>query len=174
MSFINEYVLKSKTTYIIDHLNSLFNVTFVLINPKKKLWTNQQIIRHYQLQALTLIKNSVVNLFKLSFLQIKENKLIISIREFVYYYYTDNTVNFCNSIFFQTQMAHLHKHTVCKFCSDYFLFIFLNKPLKAPDGSMSQVVGLPNNSYKPITNTAWVHVRLCTLQKKVHSTRSRK
>jgi hypothetical protein len=68
MSFINEYVLKSKTTYIIDHLNSLFNVTFVLINPKKKLWTNQQIIRHYQLQALTLIKNSVVNLFKLSFL----------------------------------------------------------------------------------------------------------
>ena len=32
--------------------------------------------------------------------------------------------------------------------------------------SMSQVVGLPNNSYKPITNTAWVHVRLCKLQKK--------
>ena len=30
---------------------------------------------------------------------------------------------------------------------------------------MSQVVGLPNNSYKPITNTAWVRVRLCKLQK---------
>ena len=30
---------------------------------------------------------------------------------------------------------------------------------------MSQVVGLPNNSYKPITNTAWVHVWLCKLQK---------
>ena len=30
---------------------------------------------------------------------------------------------------------------------------------------MSQVVGLPNNSYKPITNTAWVHARLCKLQK---------
>ena len=34
-----------------------------------------------------------------------------------------------------------------------------------PGGSMSQVVGLSNNSYKPITNTAWVRVRLCTLQK---------
>ena len=30
---------------------------------------------------------------------------------------------------------------------------------------MSLVVGLPNNSYKPITNTAWVHSRLCKLQK---------
>jgi hypothetical protein len=27
------------------------------------------------------------------------------------------------------------------------------------------LVGLPNNSYKPITNTAWVHARLCKLQK---------
>ena len=30
---------------------------------------------------------------------------------------------------------------------------------------MSQVVGLPNNSYKPITNTVWVRARLCKLQK---------
>ena len=30
---------------------------------------------------------------------------------------------------------------------------------------MSCVVGLPNNSYKPITNTAWVPDRLCKLQK---------
>jgi len=30
---------------------------------------------------------------------------------------------------------------------------------------MSYVVGLPNNSYKPITNTAWVRTRLCKLQK---------
>ena len=30
---------------------------------------------------------------------------------------------------------------------------------------MSQVVGLPNNSYKHITNTAWVCTRLCKLQK---------
>jgi hypothetical protein len=34
-------------------------------------------------------------------------------------------------------------------------------------GSMSLVVGLSNNSYKPITNTAWVHARLCKLQKTV-------
>ena len=30
---------------------------------------------------------------------------------------------------------------------------------------MSYVVGLPSNSYKPITNTAWVRARLCKLQK---------
>ena len=32
---------------------------------------------------------------------------------------------------------------------------------------MGQVVGLPiyNNSYKPITNMAWVRARLCKLQK---------
>jgi hypothetical protein len=30
---------------------------------------------------------------------------------------------------------------------------------------MSQVVGLPDNSYKPITNAAWVSARLCKLQK---------
>ena len=28
------------------------------------------------------------------------------------------------------------------------------------------MVGLPNNSYKPITNTAWVRARLCKLQKR--------
>ena len=39
---------------------------------------------------------------------------------------------------------------------------------------MLEVVGLPNNSYKPITNTAWVRARLCKLQKRVHLTRSRK
>ena len=29
---------------------------------------------------------------------------------------------------------------------------------------MSSVVGLPNNSYNPITNTTWVRARLCKLQ----------
>ena len=36
---------------------------------------------------------------------------------------------------------------------------------EGPCGSMSQVVGLPSNSYKHITNTAWVRARLCKLQK---------
>ena len=36
---------------------------------------------------------------------------------------------------------------------------------EGPGGSMSQVVGLPNNSYQPITNTTWVRARLCKLQK---------
>jgi hypothetical protein len=30
---------------------------------------------------------------------------------------------------------------------------------------MRWVVGLPNNSYRPITNTVWVRARLCRLQK---------
>ena len=30
-------------------------------------------------------------------------------------------------------------------------------------------IGLPNNSYRPITNTAWVRAGLCKLQKRVHS-----
>jgi len=37
--------------------------------------------------------------------------------------------------------------------------------MEGPGDSMSYVVGLPNNSYKPITNTAWVRARLCKLQK---------
>ena len=36
---------------------------------------------------------------------------------------------------------------------------------RGPGGSMSQVVGLPNNSYKPITNTSWARTQLCKLQK---------
>ena len=44
------------------------------------------------------------------------------------------------------------------------LYIHINSG-KCPGGSMSQVVGLPNNSYKPITNTAWIRARLCKLQK---------
>jgi len=44
---------------------------------------------------------------------------------------------------------------------------------RGPGGSMSYVVG-SNNSYKPITNTAWVRAQLCKLQKSVHSTRNRK
>ena len=41
--------------------------------------------------------------------------------------------------------------------------------LQGPGGSMSQVVGLPNsnNSYKPITNMAWVRAQLCKLQPQV-------
>ena len=38
----------------------------------------------------------------------------------------------------------------------------------------AQWVGLSNNSYKPITNVVWVHAQFCKLQKRVHSTRSRK
>ena len=44
--------------------------------------------------------------------------------------------------------------------SSYSLYIICCR-----GGSMSQVVGLPNNSYKPITNTVWIRARLCKLQK---------
>ena len=36
---------------------------------------------------------------------------------------------------------------------------------RAPGGSMSQIVGLPNNSYKHNTNTTWVRALLYKLQK---------
>ena len=42
---------------------------------------------------------------------------------------------------------------------------YIQLPYEGPGGSMSQVVGLANNSYKPITNTAWVRAWLCKLQK---------
>jgi hypothetical protein len=32
-----------------------------------------------------------------------------------------------------------------------------------PCGSMSYIVGFPNNTYKPITNTAWVRALFCKL-----------
>ena len=41
----------------------------------------------------------------------------------------------------------------------------INMNKGARGGSMSQVVGLPNNSYNPITNTAWVRTQLCKLKK---------
>ena len=47
--------------------------------------------------------------------------------------------------------------------------VFTEKTLvitRGPGGSMSQVVGLLNNSYKPITNTAWLRAQLCKLQKR--------
>ena len=37
----------------------------------------------------------------------------------------------------------------------------IHNTTKGPGGSMSQVIGLPNNLYKPITNTAWVRAQLC-------------
>jgi hypothetical protein len=41
----------------------------------------------------------------------------------------------------------------------------LSEGFEGLSGSVSEVVGLPNNSYKPITNTAWVRARLYKLQK---------
>ena len=57
-------------------------------------------------------------------------------------------------------------YKVCKIKGMIYLF-------GGPGGSMSEVTG-SNNSYKHITNAVWVHDRLCKLQKRVHSTRSRK
>ena len=38
--------------------------------------------------------------------------------------------------------------------------------LWGPGGSMSEVVGLPNNSCTPITNASWVRAQLCKLEEK--------
>ena len=53
---------------------------------------------------------------------------------------------------------------VCNFKCLYHLY-------RGPGGSVSWVVG-SSNSYKLITNTAWIRVRLCKLQKRVHLTRN--
>ena len=45
----------------------------------------------------------------------------------------------------------------------YYLYTYINKLYVGP-GWLNEVVGLPNNSYKPITNTAWVGA-ICKLQK---------
>ena len=57
---------------------------------------------------------------------------------------------------------------VVLFClSFYFKSICILPPVpKGPGGSMSYVVGIPHNSYKPITNTACFRARLCKLQKR--------
>ena len=62
---------------------------------------------------------------------------------------------------------------LCMFCrSLFFRLSFFFWPLcclsffnQGLGGSMGQVVGLPSNSYKPITNAAWVRARLCKLRK---------
>ena len=48
--------------------------------------------------------------------------------------------------------------------NEYYSFFFFRLH-SSPGGSMSYVVGLPNNSHKPITNTAWVSTQLFELQK---------
>ena len=57
-------------------------------------------------------------------------------------------------------------YTSIKLTANVLLIILLKSEAKhgGPGGSMSQVVG-SNNSYKPITNTAWVRAQLCKLQK---------
>ena len=50
--------------------------------------------------------------------------------------------------------------TLMRFGLDMFHYAFIFSGIiiknRGQCGSMSQVVGLPNNSYKPITNIAWV------------------
>jgi hypothetical protein len=74
-----------------------------------------------------------------------------------------------------TLSEHLQNTTLSEHLQNTTLSEHLQNPIEkgGPDGSMSWVVG-SNNSYKPITNTAWVRAKLCKLQKNVHSNRSRK
>ena len=45
----------------------------------------------------------------------------------------------------------------------YYNYIVLEESLNSDDELGSWII--PNNSYKPITNTPWVRARLCKLQK---------
>jgi len=76
-------------------------------------------------------------------------------------YGNENHQNY--ALFKDVMLTHDHtnyqiKHSPKEWCLSH-------KCLYSLDGSVSQVVGLPSNSYKPITNTAWVRARLCKLQK---------
>ena len=51
-------------------------------------------------------------------------------------------------------------------CIRPFIFVTYSLKIRRSIGSMSQVVGLLNNSFKPITNAAYVRARLCKLQKR--------
>jgi hypothetical protein len=67
---------------------------------------------------------------------------------------------------------HTHIHMSVNIYTHIHMSLNIHK-CRGPGDSMSWVVG-SNNSYKPITNTAWVRAQLCKLQKRVHSTHSRK
>ena len=65
-------------------------------------------------------------------------------------------------------IVHWYERSVCYCRCDTYIHTSVRpifKTSKGPGGSMSQVVGSPNDSYKHITNTAWVRTRLCKLQK---------
>ena len=63
------------------------------------------------------------------------------------------TLCFFSVLYSRMPVAHLfHKYNI-------------TNTREGPGGSMSQVVGLPNNSYKHNTNTAWFPARLCKLHK---------
>jgi len=64
-------------------------------------------------------------------------------------------------VLYNSQIGHQIFYFTVFLLSDYF-----NSCSGGAGGSMSLVVGLPNNSYKPITNTAWVRTRLLWITKK--------
>ena len=78
-----------------------------------------------------------------------------------------------NHFYTKTELSAYHNSIISRFpilkfelpflCYTYMMFFFVNW---GPVGSMSQVVGLFNNSYKHITNTAWFRTRICKLQKR--------
>ena len=53
----------------------------------------------------------------------------------------------------------------CRIRVDYLTTHTSLSPIEDLGGSRSQEVRLPNNSYKPITNTVWVRAQLYKLQK---------
>jgi hypothetical protein len=50
----------------------------------------------------------------------------------------------------------------------------LNRSVRVSSSCSTVFTRRVTDSYKPITNTAWVRARFCKLQERVHSTRSRK
>jgi len=90
---------------------------------------------------------------------------LISSKSFYFFYDPMACVNSDDLEHIQSNYLYSLEKYFKKSLTFFFFFTVLMFSLKVR-------AGLPNNSYKPITNTAWVRIWLCKLQKRVHSTRS--
>ena len=107
------------------------------------------------------------NLYKLNTCLFQTQKLVprwFGLERLIYNYYTHNEIEANYSGFIVLYVICLSVDT--NFFSAELCFACLNAyNHQRARVAQWEVVGLPNNSYKPITNTAWVRARLCKLQK---------
>ena len=136
--------------------------------------------QRYNTSMVKTWRYSSLKEFEQTMLSISEISRIYSLRSLIktldvsHFISTQYRIIFFSHVYLLFQLIHRKNRKSYYFLLFEQFWLLSNYSLQGgPGGSMSQVVG-SNNSYKPITNTAWVRVRLCKLQKRVRSTRSRK